>query len=236
MPLFIRLLSLCLCSQQICKQTYTDFLTCALSVDISVDPVDQSISFSNPSQCDLFYASQFQACYGGFWALYAAGDIGTGSPPAAIAGGITKKGNAYAYYSLPANEGYNSKGVYPVHNLDCKVCGQFFKRLLQCALPFDFNQKDLRGALLGCAGITKDQNDDFVFTNAEDYFVATTCGLLNQQFSFPASEPDASGRVSYALVTPVFASVIRENCPTMEARATANGKVTVKVLKGNIVF
>ncbi len=216
---------------------YKDFITCALSVDIGIDGGDQSISFSDPSQCDLYYASKFQSCYGGFWALYSAWDPTPDSPPAALAGGLSKKGDVYAYYSLPAQDSYNAKGVYPVYKLNCKVCTTFFKRLLECALPFNGNEKSLTEALLDCAGVTRDINDNYTFTKADDYFLATSCGLINGQYSFAPSELDAPGRVSYAFLTPVFSSPISQYCNTMEARAKPNGGgVTVNVLKNNVVF
>lgn len=212
-------------------------MTCALSVDISYSVLDQSISFNtNPSQCDAYYASDFMACYGGFWALNAAGDISTGSPPAAMAGGISKRGNAYAFYSLPTKDGYNANGVYPVYNLDCKVCNRFFKRLLECALPFNGDEKSLTDALLECAGVNRDINDNFTFTKVDDFFLATSCGLVNGQYSFAPSELDASGRVSYAFVTPVFSSTISQHCESMEAQVKGSGHVAVDTLKGNIVF
>lgn len=205
-------------------------------MDISYAVLDQSISFVAPSQCDAYYASELKACYGAFWALYSAGDVAMGSPPAAVAGGISKRGHAYAYYSLPTKDGYNAKGVYPVYDLDCKVCNQLFKRLLQCALPFNGNEKSLTDALLGCAGITRDINDDISFTKDDDFFLATSCGLIYGQYSFAPSELDASGRVSYAFVTPVFSSTISQHCDSMEALAKPNGQVTVDPLKGNIAF
>lgn len=205
-------------------------------MDISIDAADQSVSFQNPSECDAYYASDLQSCYGAFWALYSAGDIERGSPPAVIAGGIKKTGSLYAYYSLPSYDTYNAKGVYPTRDLDCKVCGQFFKRLLQCALPFDPDQIDLTSALRECAGITKDENDDYAFTDANDYIVASMCGLLNGEYSAAPSEADASGQVSYALVTPMFSSEVSQQCPALEAHAKKFGGVSVKTLKTNVIF
>ena len=70
---------------------------------------------------------------------------------------------------------YNFKGVYPSYKLNCKACkacNNFF--LLECVLPFIKDEKDLTTALLSCAGISNDENEDFVikFKNAKDFFLA----------------------------------------------------------------
>jgi len=200
-------------------------------VDLGVNAGDQSISFSDPSECADFYSADFQACYGGFWALYSAGDFENGSPPAAVAGGVTKKGKVYASYSLPSYDNYNAKGVYPTRNLDCKVCGRFFKRLLECALPFDADEKDLTSALQECAGITQDENDDYIFTDDNDTFLAEACGLLRGGYSSAPSEADASRKVSYALVTPFLSGVVSQQCPAMEAQSKKYAGVAVVFLK-----
>ena len=61
----------------------------------------------------------------------------------------------------------------------------------------------------------------------------TACGLLNGEYSYAPLEPDFSGRVTYALATPVFSFVISQYCPAVEAHVKTNG-VKVNILKGNV--
>ena len=142
----------------------------------------------------------------------------------------------YASYSLPTYDTYDAKGVYLVRDLNCQVCGRFFKRLLECALPFDAAEKDLTSALQECAGITQDEDDEYIFTDDNDAFLASACGLLEGGYSSAPPEADASRQVSYALVTPFLSGVVSQQCPAMEAQSKKYGGVAVVFLKNNIIF